>query len=372
MRFRRCIGVNSAILLAVLVAWAGLAADNAGSVAPQLHVSGNRLVSADGQRIAVHGVDRSGTEYECVHGHGIFAGPSDQASVTAMLGWGINAVRIPLNEACWNGEPYVQSAYAGRNYQSAIEAYVHLLNSNGIMVILDLHWSNGLYTGNSAGCSSAEAVCQKPMPDAAQAIPFWTSVANAFKGNNAVIFDLFNEPYPGRALTSESAAWRCWRDGRASCAPGIRYPVAGMQTLVNTVRDTGARNVLLLGGLAFANDLTQWLRYEPSDPDDNLAASWHSYNFNSCSSRSCWISQISPVIAHAPVIVGEIGENDCADTYVDPLMNWLDSTSTGYLAWTWNAAAPCSASPRLITDYSGDPTAYGRDLRSRLRSLSGR
>ena len=36
------------------------------------------------------------------------------------------------------------------------------------------------------------------MPDAQYAPTFWTGVANAFKGNNAVVFDLFNEPYPER------------------------------------------------------------------------------------------------------------------------------------------------------------------------------
>jgi endoglucanase len=41
---------------------------------------------------------------------------------------------------------------------------------------------------------TARAVCQKPMPDAAQSIPFWRSVARAFRGKDAVIFDLFNEP----------------------------------------------------------------------------------------------------------------------------------------------------------------------------------
>jgi endoglucanase len=83
---------------------------------------------------------------------------------------------------------------------------VSLLNANGIVVILDLHWTDGLYTGNSSGCSSAEATCQKPMPDAAQAIPFWTSVANTFKGNNAVIFDLFNEPCAPPAGSAGSTA----------------------------------------------------------------------------------------------------------------------------------------------------------------------
>jgi len=122
--------------------------------APQLQVSGNELVDASGHQVVLHGVDRSGTEYACVQGYGIFDGPSDQGSVTAMKNVGINAVRVPLNEACWNGESYVNPAYSGSNYQSAIKAYVSLLNANGMVAILDLQWTDGLYTGNSAGCSS--------------------------------------------------------------------------------------------------------------------------------------------------------------------------------------------------------------------------
>jgi endoglucanase len=339
--------------------------------APQLHVSGSTLVDASGQRVVLHGVDRSGTEYECVQGNGIFDGPSDQASITAMKNVGINVVRIPLNEACWNGESYVNPAYAGANYQTAIESYVNLLNSNGIVAIVELHWTDGLYTGNSAGCSSAEAICQKPMPDSAESVPFWSSVASTFKGNDAVIFDLFNEPYPDRALPSETAAWQCWLNGGASCTAGISYPVAGMQTLVNAVRATGANNVIMLGGLAYSNDLTQWLTYKPTDPDGNLAAAWHSYNFNACDTQSCWTSQISPVIAQVPLIAGEIGENDCADTYIGPLMSYLDSEQTSYLAWAWNADFNCSTGPGLITDYTGTPTAYGAGYESHLESLAG-
>jgi endoglucanase len=350
---------------------AATAATTATTAAPQLQVSGNSLVSANGTPVVLHGVDRSGTEYSCVHGAGIFDGPSDQASITAMKNVGVNAVRVPLNEACWNGESYVSAAYAGANYQSAIEAYVNLLNSNGIVAILDLHWTDGVYTGNSSGCSSAEAMCQKPMPDAAESVPFWSSVATAFKGNDAVIFDLFNEPYPDRALPTETAAWECWRNGGSSCTAGISYPVAGMQTLVSTVRAAGANNVIMLGGLAFSNDLTQWLTYEPADPDHDLVASWHSYNFNVCSTQSCWTSQISPVIAQVPLIAGEIGENDCADTYIDPLMSYLDSEHSGYLGWAWNADFNCSTGPALITDYDGTPTGFGAGFESHLESLAG-
>ena len=347
------------------------------STAPQLHVSGNKLVNANGQQVVLHGVDRSGTEYRCVGGgvsgvpgYGIFDGPHDQASVAAIKSWGVNAVRVPLNEACWNAENYVDSAYAGANYQSAIEAYVKLLNANGIVAILDLHWSDGLYTGSYSGCSSAEAICGKPMPDLAESVPFWSSVANAFKGNDAVIFDLFNEPDPNRALPTETAAWQCWLNGGSYCTPGIRYRVAGMQTLVDTIRATGANNVIMLGGLASAHDLTRWLTYKPIDPDHNLAASWHSYNASTCDTRSCWASQIAPVIAQVPVIAGEIGENDCTDDYISKVMSYLDSKSTSYLAWTWNADSTCSSGPGLITSYTGTPTAYGKGYESHLQSLA--
>ena len=143
-----------------------------------------------------------------------------------------------------------------------------------------------------------------------------------------------------------------------------------MQTLVNAVRSTGAGNVIMLGGLEWSNDLTGWLSHEPADPDHNLAASWHSYNFNACSKQSCWASQIAPVTAKVPLIAGEIGENDCAHTYIDSLMNWLNSKSASYFAWTWNTDFNCATGPGLITSYTGTPTPYGAGYESMLRMLA--
>jgi hypothetical protein len=340
-----------------------------GGPAAQLHVSGNKLLNASGQQVILRGINRSGTEYACVQGNGIFDGQVDQAAITAMKSWGVNAVRVPLNEACWNAESYVLAADAGANYQNAIKSWVTLLNSNGLDVILDLHWTDGTYTGPSAGCSSAQATCQKPMPDAAQAIPFWSSVAKVFGGNDAVIFDLFNEPYASRADNNNSAeGWQCWATG--SPCTGISYPVAGMQQMINAVRGAGANNVIMLGGEEYSNDLTGWLQYKPTDPAGNLTASWHSYNFNTCSSQSCWTSQIAPVIASVPVVAGEIGENDCAGSYINPLTTWLDSQNTSYLAWAWNADFNCSSGPGLVSDYvPGTPTAYGAAYKAHLASL---
>ena len=165
-----------------------------------------------------------------------------------------------------------------------------------------------------------------------------------------------------------SEGWQCWLNG-GNCA-GISYPVAGMQDMVNAVRSTGANNVLMLGGLEWSNDLDGWLSHMPTDPDNNLAASWHSYNFNACSTASCWNSQIAPVAAKVPLIAGEIGENDCADSYVTPLMKWLTSKDASFLAWTWNTDFNCATGPGLITNYNGQPTGFGAGVESALHDMA--
>ncbi|HKS99801.1 MAG TPA: cellulase family glycosylhydrolase [Rugosimonospora sp.] len=338
----------------------------ASTAAPQLHVAGTKLVDAGGSQVVLHGVNRSGAEYACVQGWGFFDGPVDEKSILAIKSWThVTAVRVPVNDACWNAESYVNATYAGTNYVNAVTGYVKLLNANGIVAILDLHWTDGLYTGTSAGCSSAQATCQKPMPDAAQTIPFWTSVANSFKGNNAVIFDLFNEPYASRATGDTTTGWQCWRDG-GTCA-GIGYQVAGMQSMVNAVRSTGATNVLMLGGEEYSNDVSQWLTYKPTDPANNLVASWHSYSFNTCATLSCWTGQVAPVMAQVPVLAGEIGEQDCGGSYMNTLTTWLNSQNTGYLAWTWDAWGSCPNV--LITSYDGTPTVFGAAYKAILQAL---
>jgi Cellulose binding domain/Cellulase (glycosyl hydrolase family 5) len=322
-----------------------------------LHVVGNQLEDGNNNPVIPHGVDRMGGEYSCLSsGASTFDGPVDQASVSAMLTWGVTIVRVPLNEDCWlglNGEPADGTTAA--QYQQDVMNYVNLLKSNGLIIILDLHWT---------APGSQKATGQMAMPDADHAPTFWTSVANTFKSNSSVIFDLFNEPF--------TTSWSCWLNGstaaQTSPCTDVGFAVAGMQSLVNAVRATGATTPLMLGGLAYSNDLSQWLQNKPTDPDNSLIASTHIYNFNACSSTSCWNAQIAPVAAKVPVIAGEVGENDCAHGFIDGLMSWLDSQKIGYLAWTWSAYN-CSSTPALITDYTGTPTAYGLGFKNHLLSF---
>ena len=339
----------------------------ASSTAPALHVSGNKLVDADGRSRRLLGVNRSGGEFMCVQGRGIWDGPVDDAAVKAIADWKANAVRIPLNEECWLGLSNIKPEYAGANYTAAVKDLVAKVEAHGMTPILDLHWTYGQYTGNSAGCSDVHATCQKPMPDMQYTPSFWSSVASTFKADPAVVFDLFNEPYPDRATSTTTQAWQCWKDG-GTC-PGIGYQVAGMQDLVDAVRSTGAKNVVMAGGLAYSNDLGQWLANKPSDPTGNLVAAYHGYNFNTCANESCWNSTLAPVAAQVPLVAGEIGENTCSHSFVDQVMKWFDDRGLSYLGWTWNTW-DCSSGPSLISNYDGTPTSYGTGLRDHLRALN--
>ncbi|HZI21100.1 MAG TPA: cellulase family glycosylhydrolase [Gemmatimonadales bacterium] len=321
--------------------------------APAVHVQATALVDAAGRRVRLRGVNRSGTEYACAQGWGIFDGPSDSAAVQAIVSWKTNVVRVPLNETCWLGINGVKAAYSGASYQKAIADFVAALNAAGLLVILDLHWT---------ASGGAVALSQQPMPDRDHTPEFWRQVAAAYGQNGAVLFDLFNEPYPdSNADTPE--AWRCWRDG-GTCR-GVGFQAAGMQELVDSVRSTGATNVIVVGGVQYAARLSQWLANEPHDPLGNLAASWHVYNFSWCNTRTCWDGAADSVSRQVPLVLGELGESDSGSAFVTSLMDWMDARQGSYLAWVWDVwGSPMD----LIRSYDGTATPYGATFKARFGS----
>ncbi|MFJ6722830.1 cellulose binding domain-containing protein, partial [Streptomyces sp. NPDC091259] len=156
------------------------------SGAPELAVTGNRLTDRNGTPRRLLGVNRSGAEFMCVQGHGIFDGPVDDASVRAIADWKANTVRIPLNEECWLGLANIKPEYGGARYVDAVKGLVDRVLAHGMTPVVELHWTYGQYTGDSSGCADVHASCQKPMPDAQYAPAFWTSVANTFKNDRRI------------------------------------------------------------------------------------------------------------------------------------------------------------------------------------------
>ena len=322
---------------------------------PGLRASGNQIIGVDGQPVRIAGVNRSGAEYACIQGWGFFDGPTDGPSVDAIESWGINTIRIPMNEQCWLGVN-TDPAYAGANYQQAIADYVSIVTDRGLVAILDLHWS---------APSSLPADRLQPMPDRELSVEFWRQVSARFQENPLVVFDLFNEPYPDNNRDTDEA-WRCWRDG--GWCGGVAFEAAGMQELVNAIRSTGAQNLILISGIQYGAGLSRWEEFQPADSASNLAASWHMYPFSwYASDRHYWDATVADLGGRVPLIAAEVGQTDCGADFFADIIEWLRDHDAGYVAWVWTAWGGCEP---LITDYDGTPTHYGavyQDLLSQER-----
>src|SRR5262249_5202660 len=329
------------------------------SAALSIKVVGNQFVDQNGQTVRLLGVNRSGTQYTCYEGNGFFDGPADDTSIQAMKSWGITAVRVNLNEHCWLGLSDVPKGYGGEAYHQAIGAFVTRLNAHGLYVIVDMHHSG-------PGLTSASR--QQPMADRDHAVAYWSSVASFFKDNPAVLFDLFNEPYPDNNQ-STTTAWTCVRDG-GSC-PGVGFVAEGMQPMLDAVRAAGATNPVIIGGPQYAGTLDRWLEFKPNDPLNQLAASVHIYGQplgSPYADPSRWDAEIAPVAQQVPVVIGEMGDADCTHRFVDRLMAWGDGDGISYLGWSWFVGGWANE-PSLIPDYRGTPSQYGIGVGDHLLSL---
>jgi endoglucanase len=407
------------IALVVFGSLLGGASGQAAQTPLQISISGNHFVNGlngTGQTIQLRGVNVSSSEYACAQNFGFDDGDYTDATAAAIASWGANAVRIPLNEDCWlNTNLPASDPYGGAGYQQEIESFVSALGAHGIYAILDLHWTA---PGNQT------ALEQQPMPDMDHSPAFWTSVATAFKSNPAVVFDLFNEPYDptdkrsgGDENTSDAVTWGCWQSGTkpdpvgggappvpcftqaydANNNPTARYEIAGMQTLLSDIRNAGATQPIMVGGLDYADDLGDtndangggqgWMQHAPDDPLNQEAASFHNYQGKGCDNQGCWESAVRSVAAHVPVVTGEFAEdnylatgcnaNPGASTFDDRYMNWADTSGVSYLAWVWlvddppqPGDDPCDRHG-LLSSYDGTPLApNGTAVHDHLTALA--
>lgn len=349
-----------------------------------MRVSGNTLVNIQsGSVVQIIGTNISGLETGMSWRWPSFAsaGTSFWSQVKNWGGSGINTVRLPLNEASWlnytcvdpgsgaSGSFYTSNGKGGytpdpnNQYKATVEKAVADATAAGLYVILDLHWG----APNNANGDAVCPIGQPAYADSDHAITFWQQVADAFKGNPAVMFELFNEPFGSnvygkwvQGASSPGSDAITLRDG-GSYYPfliqdnkngsietyNFTWQVAGMQDLVNAIRGTGAQNVILSSPIGWAGEIETWLATKPTDPQGQLAVAWHVYGYNKGQSYpSAVLAAGYPIVITETYGLGAIGG-----------YSWAASQHIGYLWWGWNDWGGAALSSELGTPPWFDSTA---------------
>lgn len=291
------------------------------------YVSGASIYAADGTRHAFHGLDRPSLEWNS-SGENL-----SESDYQAMATWGANVVRISMNQTYW---------LQGGDYQATVDQQVQWIEASGMDVILDLHWSD-----RAQGAQPG----QQRMADE-NSRTFWSQVAEKYKGDGRVQFELYNEPH--------DVSWEVWLNGGAS---GDGFTVVGMQGLYDAVRATGANNLVIVGGLDHAYDL----KGVPSHrvKGYNIAYASHPYDFPNKQPAN-WRQDWGFMASTDPVVLTEFGDisGNCDTSYYSQLIQYADSVGASWTGWAWYVA-DCKF-PSLIDDWSGTPTAAGAIVKAAL------
>lgn len=332
-----------------------------------LMVSGNKIVYKDepDKEVRLVGLNIAGLEW-------LIEDPFIERSFkVATDSWHANVIRLPVSADFWFGKHHEQTD-GGRLYRDNIDKLIKMASVRGKYVILDLHHY---------------VLFNQKMLD------FWMDAAEVYKNNPTVLFGILNEPH--------SINWANWRDGGQKTLDdkGNEFISIGHQTVVEKIRDLGAKNIIIAGGIDWGYDLRGIVGAAPGhskcyaliDQGSNgnfektgygIMYDAHIYPWKGLNED--WDRDIGIARHHYPILIGECGWDE--DTiwaiiqekypedsplyyknWILKLFDWFDGTpkyekSVQWTGWCFHPVA----SPRIIGDndnwesgsYSYPPTEY--------------
>lgn len=269
--------------------------DNLSQYPSPLHTEKNKIVNLAGETVLLKGL--MVPELQKLNYEGNFK----ESFFEEVFACGGNVIRIPIHPEEWVADEYYLWRY--------LDSVVAWAGKNEKYVIIDLHFIGNIENGTGAEMAD---VGEAPYEFS---INFWNTVASYFKDVPNVIFEIYNEP----AMISDTR----WK----SCA----------QTLVDTIRETGATQLILVSGIDYSYDISIWENHPIQD--ENVAYTSHIFP-----NRYGWKNELSSLSNLYPVLVTEwgfISEEGFAKqtylsgnrtTYGEPLANYMEENGIGWIA----------------------------------------
>ncbi len=341
----------------------GAADDEAHGPMPALHVSGTRIVDAQGKEVILRGLgvgelynieayflqiegdDLGGmgaTKFE----RGLRAAIGDEATqafferwkanvvsgndVDRWKSWGVNSLRVPLNYHQLTSAPgvYLEQGFA------ALDGLIALCKARGIYVILDLHAAPGAQNTElmSDSLDGVAHLWKEPAKYRQWTIDLWRTLAARYAGEPAVAgYDLLDEPFDD----AESGSFA--GDGASKILRPFYLDVT------HAIREVDPEHILFVeGGDDWAKGFSG---LEPAW-DAQMVWTFHKYWDDNDE------DSIAPFLAlrertQRPLWNGETGEDETRG-WSKAMIALLESHGIGWNEWTYKKLAPSDTNPYSI------------------------
>lgn len=270
------------------------------------------------------------------------------AEIDYFVGKGMNTFRLPFR---W--ERLQQSANGSFNAAelTRLNNFVNYATGKGAHVVLDPHNFARYYPSSSNYQSDPNRVIGSPAVPYSVFGDFWSKLANQYKTNNRVIFNLMNEP---NAMPTEN-----W--------------VTASNTAIAAIRAAGANNLILVPGNGYTGAWTwssNWYGTPNAtamlnivDSGNNYAFDVHQYMDDDGSGTSATITGNDPLtgvnrisgftnwlrannkrgflgeFAVASSTIGN-GANQVGDELLNNMLTHIKNNDDVWRGWTWWSAGP--------------------------------
>ena len=196
--------------------------------------------------------------------------------------------------------PISAADYVGKILKPAID----YATSKNLYVIIDFHQIDDMTTSTNS---------------AADANTFWTDIAPKFASYSNVFYEVFNEPIDGA---------KTWADIKPK-----------VQTLVDTIRNGGANNVIIVPSNSYCQRPGDAASSPPNDPKTNLMYTAHIYPGNW---STTFKTQVATAVTKAPIFITEWGYilnsgdsvvGTSSATWGSDLQTLVDGNGASWTAW---------------------------------------
>jgi hypothetical protein len=254
----------------------------------------------------------------------------------------MNVLRLPISN-------WIYAKYP-TDYLAKLDQVVQEANAAGLYVVLDLH------DNAKAGAPYPKEGTIPKVED----VSFWNVIAAHYKDNPMIMFDLYNEP--------QDPNWQTWLHGGGQIGGATSV---GFQDLVNAVRSTGARQIIVVEPGSSGKGKYGSNGQDPATAaqeggwvtlgnirinDANVIYSLHVYQ-GVKDSPVAQDAKWGPILNHFPLYYGEWAflpnangashcqgiSHDQAPTDVENFLNYAASRDASWSAWDF-------APPHLIED----------------------